>query len=249
MDERQRTGTQAIDRALALLRLIERADVDLGITALAAECGLSVSTTHRLVKALNAAGLVAQDPLTERYHLGAGLVAMGRRAESRLGLDRWAAVLVRLSRDTGESASLGTRVGRHVLIAAHVPSAQALRFDADVGSRVPIHASAMGKMFLALTDDPARELAALGPLERFTSRTITDPDDLLVELGSIRRRGWSLNDGERHEGVRAVAVAIAPTAGGLAEAAVAVQGPALRVTDDRLEVIVATLGAAVGGES
>jgi len=90
--EPPRSGTQAIDRALGLLRVFEAADGDLGITALASACDLSISTTHRLVKALTTAGLVTQDPATERYHLGASLVTLGRRAESRLGIDRWTAV-------------------------------------------------------------------------------------------------------------------------------------------------------------
>lgn len=239
-----RSGTQAIDRALGLLRVFEAANGDLGITALASAGGLSISTTHRLVRALTAAGLVAQDPVSERYHLGASLVTLGRRAESRLGIDRWTAVLESLAERTGESASLGTRLGPHILIAAHVPSAQPLRFDAGQGSRVPIHASAMGKMLLALADDPAAEIAALGTLERFTSRTLVDPQALLADLAAIRKRGWSLNDGERHDGVRAIAVAIPPS-GGLASSAIAVQGPALRLTDERFDAVHADLRSAV----
>jgi IclR family acetate operon transcriptional repressor len=244
VSDHPRSGTQAIDRALGLLRVFEGADGDLGITALATACGLSISTTHRLVKALTAAGLVAQDPVTERYHLGASLVTLGRRAESRLGIDRWTAVLEDLADRSGESASLGTRIGPHVLIAGHVPSSQPLRFDAGTGSRVPIHASAMGKMLLALADDPAGEIASLEPMERFTQRTLTDPAELLADLEAIRERGWSLNDGERHEGVRAIAVAI-PEERGLTASAIAVQGPALRLTDERLDTIVADLFAAV----
>jgi IclR family acetate operon transcriptional repressor len=240
----ERSGTQAIDRALGLLRVFETAESDLGITALAAASDLSVSTTHRLVKALVAAGLVAQDPETERYHLGASLVTLGHRAAARLGFARWVAVLEDLARTTGESASLGTREGRHVLIAAHIPSSQALRFDAGVGSRVPIHASAMGKMLLAMTDDPAAEVAGLGDLERFTDRTLADHEALVADLEVIRRRGWSLNDGERHDGVRAVAVSVA-SAPGLSASAVAVQGPALRLTDDRLAAVAGELQAAV----
>ena len=242
--EPPRSGTQAIDRALGLLRVFEAADGDLGITALASACGLTISTTHRLVKALTMAGLVAQDPGTERYHLGASLVTLGRRAESRLGIDRWTAVLTDLASRTGESASLGTRVGPHVLIAAHVPSSQPLRFDAGQGSRVPIHASAMGKMLLALSGDPHAEVAALGTLERFTRQTLADGDALLADLVAIRRRGWSLNDGERHDGVRALAVAI-PATSGVPTSAIAVQGPALRLTDDRLESVYADLRDAV----
>jgi DNA-binding IclR family transcriptional regulator len=238
-----RTGTQAVDRALRVLGLLESAQDDLGVTALAAASGLTVSTTHRLLKALAAAGLVTQDSDTERYHLGVGLIALGRRAEARLGLNRWHEALRLLAAETGESASLGTRVGTEVLIADHVPSAKPLRFDAGIGARVPIHASAMGKMLLALADDPASEIATLGALERFTERTLTEPALLVGELEAIRRRGWSLNDGERDPGVRAIAVAV-PTAGGPA-AAVAVQGPDVRLTDERLVSVVALLDSTV----
>ena len=237
-------GTQAVDRALRVLGLLESASDDLGVTALAAASGLTVSTTHRLLKALAAAGLVAQDRETERYHLGAGLVALGRRAEARLGLHRWHGALLRLAAETGESVSLGTRVGNEVLIADHVPSAQPLRFDAGIGARVPIHASAMGKMFLASTADPAAEVAALGELKMFTDRTRTDPAALVAELEEIRRRGWSFNDGERNPGVRAVAVAL-PSAPGSPPAAMAVQGPEVRLTDDRLDSVVALLDSTV----
>ena len=242
-----RTGTQAVDRALRVLRLLESTSDDLGVTALAAASGLTVSTTHRLLKALAAADLVAQDPGTERYHLGVGLVALGRRAEGRLGLHRWHEALEQLAAETGESASLGTRVGNEVLVVDHVPSAQPLRFDAGIGTRVPIHASAMGKMLLALADDPAAEVAALGTPERFTERTLTEPARLVAELEAIRGRAWSLNDGERDPGVRAIAVAV-PAAGGPA-AAVAIQGPEVRLTDDRLASLVALLDSTVGVEA
>jgi IclR family acetate operon transcriptional repressor len=243
-DGEGRTGTQAVDRALRVLGLLESASDDLGVTALAAASGLTVSTTHRLLKALATAGLVAQDRDTERYHLGAGLIALGRRAEARLGLDRWHGALKRLATETGESASLGVRVGNELLIADHVPSAQPLRFDAGRGARVPIHASAMGKMLLALTADPAGEVAALGQLERFTDRTRTDPASLAAELAEIRSRGWSLNDGERNPGVRAVAVALPSIPGGPLTA-IAVQGPEVRLTDDRLGSVVALLDSTV----
>jgi len=241
-----RTGTQAIDRALRVLALLESAGEDVGVTALASASGLTVSTTHRLLRALAAAGLVAQDSETERYHLGAGLISLGRRAEARLGLQRWHGELRRLADETGESVSLGTRVGNEVLIVDHVPSAQPLRFDAGIGRRVPIHASAMGKMLLALADDPSAEVAALGVLRRFTERTFTSPELLAAELDTVRQRGWSLNDGERDPGVRAVAVAI-PATGGGAVAAMAVQGPEVRLTDDRLGPLVALLDSTASG--
>jgi IclR family acetate operon transcriptional repressor len=241
-----RSGTQAVDRALHLLGLLEGGG-DLGLTALAGAAGLTVSTTHRLLHALVAAGFVGQDRDTERYHLGPRLIALGRGAESRLGLTRWHAELQRLAAESGESASLGIRLGNEVLIADHVPSSQPLRFAAGIGGRVPIHASAMGKALLARAPDLTAEVASLGALERFTDRTFVDHGALAAELDATRRRGWALNDGERNPGVRAVAVTIPTTATGLA-AAVAVQGPEVRLPDERLaelvDLLTSTLGSA-----
>src|SRR5262245_16444619 len=134
-----RSGTQSVDRALAILRAFEAGPSDLGVTELAARAGLSVSTAHRLVRALCAAGLLRQEPRTERYQLGPALVVLGRRAEDQLGYTRALPVLEELATTTGESVNLGIRSGDDVLVILDVPSAHPLRFDQAPGTRVPIH--------------------------------------------------------------------------------------------------------------
>ena len=215
-------------------------DGDHGVTDVATLTGLSVSTTHRLMRALHAAGLLAQDERTERYHLGAVLVALGRRAEAHLGFDRLLPHLQALAARTGESVNLGTRVGDEVLIAVHVPSSQPLRFDQPEGRRIPIHASAMGKAMLAFAQDPAAEVAALGDLAQFTGSTLTSTARLLADLAETRARGWSMNDGERDPGVRTIGAPLLDTEG-RPIAAVAVQGPAIRMADERLHALTAEL--------
>ncbi len=228
-----RSGSQSVERALDVLRGIADAGGDVGVSEIAARTGLSVSTAHRLIQALRAAGMVAQDEQTERYHLGPGAVALGRRAESRLGYDRLLPYLRELGAQTGESISLGTRVGIEMLVVLHVDSPHPLRFDQTPGSRVPIHASAIGKVLLAFSADPEDEIRSLGPLAKVTEATITDPAALLRDVLRTRRRGWSINDGERDVGVRTIA---APLLGadGTAWAGVAVQGPAARLPDARV---------------
>lgn len=229
-----RSGSQSVERALGVLRGIAEADEDLGVSEIANRTGLSVSTAHRLVQALRAAGLVAQDERSERYHLGPGSVALGRRAEARLGFDRLLPHLRDLGGRTGESISLGTRVGTEMLVVLHVDSAHPLRFDQPPGLRVPIHASAIGKVLLAFAADPADEIRALGPLSAVTAATLTDPVALLEDVMRTRRRGWALNDGERDVGVRTVAAPLLGT-DGAAWAGVAIQGPAVRLPDARVE--------------
>lgn len=227
-----RTGAQAIERALGVLRCFETA-ADLGITDIAKLTGLSVSTAHRVTRALTDGGLLVQDPRTERYQLGPTLVVLGRRAAHGLGYEAALPTLQALSADTGESVNLGIRAGGEVQVVLDVASDQPLRFAQGPGTRVPLHVSAMGKCLLAVAGDVDDQIAALGELSKATDRTITDPHALGKELQQVRERGWALNDEERHRGVRAVAVPVVRPGGGVV-AAIAVQGPTVRIPDGRL---------------
>jgi DNA-binding IclR family transcriptional regulator len=235
-----RSGSQSIERALRVVRCLAASDEDLGVTDVAARTALSVSTAHRLLQALRADGLVAQDPRTERYHLGPGLVALGRRAEQRVPFDHLVPRLEELATETGESISLGTRVGSQVLIVLHVDSPQPLRFDQPPGTFVPVHASAIGKALLAFAPDPAAEVAELDDLGMFTAATLTTRDALLADVERTRQRGWALNDGERFDGVRTMAAPVLD-ASGQPWAGLAIQGPADRLADDRLDALATVL--------
>lgn len=228
-----RSGAQSVERALGVLRTFEAAPDGLGVSEVAHRTGLTVSTAHRLTRALCSAGLLTQDPRTERYQLGPVLVVLGRRAEERLGYASVLPALQELAAATGESVNLGIGLGAEVLVVLDAASDQPLRFSQGAGSRVPIHTSAMGKCLLAFSPSIEAAVRGLPELEEVTERTITDRDRLRAELEAVRARGWALNDEERNPGVRAVAAPVRD-AGGSAVAAIAVQGPKVRLPDDRL---------------
>ena len=100
--------------------------------------GLRVGTAHRIVRALVRGGLLAQDPRTERYHLGPRLALLGQSAMARYGLDVVRPQLEDLARITGEAASLGVHDGDDVVVILRAESTQPLRFDRPHGSRVPL---------------------------------------------------------------------------------------------------------------
>jgi DNA-binding IclR family transcriptional regulator len=236
-----RSGAQAVERALAVLRGVEADENGTGVTELAQRTGLTVSTTHRLARALTEAGLLVQHPGTERYQLGPALVVLGTKAAQRLGYQHALPLLEELADTTGESINLGIRTGDEVHVVLDVASRQPLRFDQKSGSRVPMHISAMGKCLLAAADDIDEQIDQLGDLVRATHRTITDRDQLRAELELVRDRGWALNDEERNPGVRAIAAPVLPPTGGEPLGAIAVQGPTVRLTDDRLPDLAALL--------
>ena len=199
--------------------------------------GVSASTAHRLARTLLDVGLVAQDHRTERYLLGPALIPLGRAAEARSGFGLLRPDLEELASATGESVNLGVLQGASVLVVSRVASPQPLRFEQEPGSLVPVYASAMGKALLAFTPPAVRPRARR--LAPFTPTTITDQASFDTELAAVRSRGWAFNDEERNPGVRALAVPILDDRGD-AVAAVAVQGPTMRITDDRLDELAST---------
>jgi DNA-binding IclR family transcriptional regulator len=239
-EQSPRTGTQAIERALSVLGVLEAGGDSASLSELSRGAGLSPSTTHRLARALCEADFMHQDPVTERYGFGRRLVTLGQRASAALGLDAARTTLQALAAQTGESVNLGVLDGDEVIVLLGVSSNQRLRFDQETGSRVPAYASAMGKALLAHSNDPDGVVAALPRLAKLTGRTITSRPALRAELDAVHDRGWALNDEEREAGVRTVAAPVLDGAGH-AVAAIAVQGPSIRMTDDRL----ATIAAAV----
>lgn len=242
-EEPPRTGSQAVERALNLLRSFEVGATSRSLSELAQQNALSPSTTHRLLRALCATGFVQQDPTTERYGLGAALVSLGARAADSIGVDAARPVLEELAASTGESVNLGIRDVDDVLVLVCVPSTQRLRFDQEEGTRVPVYASAMGKALLAFDADLDGTVASLPRLAKLTGSTITSRTELRAVLDEVRERGWAINDQEREPGVRTVAAPVR-NRDGASIAAVAVQGPSLRMTDERIEELVPAVVAA-----
>jgi len=244
----RRTGSQAVERALRLLRCFEVGPPTRPLSELAKLAGLTPATAHRLLRALCRAELLAHDPLTERYALGVALVPLGSRAADAIGVPAIRPMLESLAAATGESVNLGVRDGSEVLVLVSVPSPQNLRFDQDAGTRVPVHASAMGKVLLAFDADPDGLIQSIPRLTKLTPATITSRAALSRTLDEIRRRAWAVNDKEREPSVRSVAVPVR-AAEGKVVAAVSVQGPSSRMTDGQIRDLLPGLQTAARGLS
>jgi len=239
-----RTGTQAVDRALALLACFAGGSEALGLTQLAGLTGLRVSTAHRLLRALVRGGLLEQDPATERYRLGRLTALLGQQAMVSFGFAAAQADLVRLTADTGESSGLGLRDGSDAVMVLHAESDLPLRFDEPVGTRIRMHASAMGKALLAFEGpDVAGAVASLEALPRYTPHTVTRRAQLVAELQQVQVLGYAVNREERYAGVCGVAAPVLD-AHGRARAAVGIRGPAVRFTDQTMPGLGARVMAA-----
>lgn len=219
---------QSLDRALAILDTVLFSKDRLGLTEISSQVGLPKSTTHRLLSTLERRGFVARSRATGRYR-------PGLKTLPGLGLGPHAhRVLERLADRSGETANLGTLVGRNVVYVDRADSPHALRWQLGVGSQVPAHCSGLGKAILAFQPPEAVDEMVPASMEARTARTIHDRAVLLSALAEIRERRYSVDDEEFIEGVRCVA---APVWGADGEVggAISIAGPAFRLTPQAME--------------
>lgn len=230
-------SVQSLDRALRILAIVADGS-GLSLSEIAAQSGLAASTAYRMLTTLENHGMVEFDSTDQLWSIGVETYRMGAAFLRRRKLvDRARTVMQELMEKTGETANLGVAEDDCVVFVSQVETHQAIRAFFRPGTRSSFHASGIGKAVLAHLE-PERVGAILrrAGLERFTEKTLSDISALARDLVTIKLRGWSVDDEERHPGMRCVAAAIfnefgEPIGG------VSVSGPTVRVTPERLAEI------------
>jgi len=228
---------QSLDRAFLVLEAVADAGGSARLTELSSATGFPLPTIHRIARSLVAGGYLRQDP-TRRYALGPRLIRLGESAGRMLGA--WAVPHLReLVEQIGETANMAMVEGDHAVYVAQVPSGHSMRMFTEVGRRVPLHSTGVGKALLGqLTDDDVLALLRRAGMPAETPRTITSPEAMLDELAQVRERGWAMDDGEHESGVRCVALRVAEAP---ALVAISVSGPSSRVTIERMGTVLPVL--------
>jgi IclR family transcriptional regulator, acetate operon repressor len=234
-------GVQALTRGIDLLDALADAGGEAGVSELAGRTGLPPATIHRLVRTLLHRGYLRQLP-SRRYALGPRLVRIGDSAGRLIG--RWATpVLADLVDAVGETANVAVLDGDQAVYLAQVPSPHAMRMFTEIGRRVPVHCTGVGKALLSvLPAERVEAILARTGLPRLSPTTITDPAELHADLAASRARGYALDDGEQEPGVRCVAVAVARPR---EPVAISVSGPQSRLDAaavDRIAPLVVAAG-------
>jgi IclR family acetate operon transcriptional repressor len=242
--ERETRGrVQSVDRAFGILDALTRLGGRASLGDLAADTGLAPATVHRLCATLAESGHLRRDARRD-YLLGPRLQRVGDVA-ARATASWPVPMLTAVVAGTGETANLAVREGDGVVYLAQVPSPHSMRMFTEVGRKVEIHCTAVGKALVAgLDDDEIRAMLSRAGMRRYTGSTIADADDLLDEIGRVRRLGYAADESEQEEGVRCVALAVGT---GDAAFAVSASGPEARFTPDRRDAAVEVLRAAVAG--
>ena len=235
------TGTQSIDRAADLLARVVRGDEGLTSSDLAEATGLARSTTSRLLAALERAELLARDdtghwapgPLFDHYS--------ARRTDDELLAELAGPTMRDLGEATGETVNLGVPRRGTVVQVAQVESAYYLGSRDWIGTDVPAHASALGKVLYAHGAIPL----PAGPLEPPAPGAVTTGEQLADQLAGIRRAGYATTVDELEPGLTGVAAPV--RARGRVVAALGISGPTSRLAGslEATGTLVATHAAAL----
>jgi DNA-binding IclR family transcriptional regulator len=230
------TLVQSVNRALDILDFLIETSGGAPLSRICEGTGLNISTVHRLLATLIAHGYVRQDSGTKEYHLGPQSLRLAQSALGHFDIRSHAMdALRRLASEARELSNLAVLSGDHVIYIAQVPAEErSIQMFTQLGARVPLHCSGVGKAILAhLSETSVERLIGGRSLAAFTVKTITNSLALKNELEQIRLRGYAIDDEEREEGVRCLAAPVFQSSGEVI-AAVSISGPSGRLPLEQL---------------
>ncbi len=224
-------GIGVFQRSFSVLEYVVRAGHPVAPGDIAEQLGLPKPTVYRMIESFEAQGFLQRLFASRRVSVGPRLADFAfdvLRTSIQYAPRR--TILNALVAEAGETCNIGTLEGGEIVYLDRVEAKHwPLRLNFHIGSRVPLHCTAIGKLFLAFLEERQRE-ALLTTLElpEFTSNTITDRAALDAELRRIKDAGLSIDREEYTAGVVCVAAPILNARGEM-QAGVAIQAPAARM--------------------
>ncbi|MEU5258817.1 IclR family transcriptional regulator [Amycolatopsis sp. NPDC021455] len=216
---------QSIERAAAILRLLARGSGRLGVGEIAESLELAKGTAHGILRTLQGVGFVEQDRDTGKYQLGAALLHLGTSYldvnELRSRAINWADALAARS---GEAVRIGAPLEGRVLVVHHVFRPDDSLQTLDVGTLLPLHATALGKVLLAY------DTTLKATPEPYTRRTLVTQTAIKRACAKVREAGWAVENGEMISGEAGIAAPIRGH-GGIVVGAIGVSGAAERICE------------------
>ena len=221
-------------RVFEIIEIVSTANPHVGLTLaeISKELNISKSTVHRYLHTLERLGDVERND-RENYHRGSTILSLAGNYLNNLDLPNIAEVYMReLSERTLETFHLAVPSGIEVVYIAKGNSRKSIQMIAQIGSRMPMYCTSLGKSMLAhLPEDRFNSVIAGGLLPR-TRNTFDNPDDLMGDLEKIRKVGYAIDNIENEEGVRCIGAPIFDHSRKIV-GAVSISGPADRITEDK----------------
>lgn len=228
-----RDFVSSLARGLEILRAFSRTRKRMTLSEVAAETGMTRAAARRLLLTLVREGYARTDG--KLFDLTPQVLELGFSVISAMGTWEIARPLIRqLSEDIEESVSAAVLDGPEVVYVEGTQFHRVLSVGVTIGSRLPAHCTATGRVLLAaLPESEWRAAVARLDLAPATERTTTDPERLLAIMADTRAKGWALVDQELEIGLLSIAVPLLSRAGETI-GAINVGVPVLRATPQEM---------------
>ncbi|KAA9163619.1 helix-turn-helix domain-containing protein [Amycolatopsis acidicola] len=210
--ENPRDLIQSLERGFAVLLAFDAERPSPTLAELATATGLSRPAVRRILLTLQHLGYVHGDG--GRWRLTPRVLSIGQHYSASHGMIEIAQPhLLELAEKTGESASLAALDGTEVVYIARVPVRRIMSINVSIGTRVPAHATSMGRVLLAWADESTVDTVLEAGLQARTPETVTDPAEFRAALKTVRDQGFSIVAGELEEGLISAAAPVRDRSG------------------------------------
>lgn len=226
---------QAVAHALEMLEQFHDNIDELGVAELSRRLKLQKNKVFRLLATLESRNYIEQNKTTEGYRLGLKSLLLGQTFVRQMGFLRQARpVQESLARKCNETSYVAIMKDFQIVYLDAVESDLPVRVVPRVGEKLPIYCTAAGKVVAAsLNEEILREYIRAGKLKRYTSNTISDPDELVDHLRSIAELGYAVDNEELDVGVKCVGAPIRDYTRKVV-GAVSISGPSMRLSAERM---------------
>src|SRR4030042_6944942 len=180
----------SVKKAFKILQIISDSSSGFGISEIAKQLKIGKSTVHGIAAALAELGLLVRDPRHKKYQMGYSLLELSRKFYKKMELRDIAKVpMERLMESVEETVFLGIMNGDHITILEVVESHHEIKITSPPGTRLPLLAGAIGKIFLAqLEEEKAKEILQRMGLRRYTPKSIVDSKKFFKEVEEAKKR-------------------------------------------------------------
>lgn len=219
-------GVQVIDRVFDILELLATEEAGLGITEIAKRLNLNKSTAHRIVNGIMHRGYIEKTEFGY-YRLGLGFVSLSSLRMNNVELTIEAKPFLReMTNHTGQTSHLAVLNGSDAMYIDKVETVKNLRLYSEIGKRIPIYCSGLGKsLLLDKAEEEIHTLLTDCKYEKKTGRTRLRPEEVMEDIHHGRILGWTMDDEEHDLGIRCFAAPVYDYTGKII-AAISSSGPA-----------------------
>jgi DNA-binding IclR family transcriptional regulator len=203
-------GVQTLNRTLDIIELLAVCREGMGVSEVSQQIGLHKSTVHRLLNALVQRGYIEKLMPGGQYRIGLKFIEISALHLNHLELKTEAVPILRqLSDSLGQTVHLAIRDGQDVVYIEKIEPKSSLRMYSQIGRRIPLYCSALGKSLVSdLVPEVLQALARGLTYKAFSERTLTNHTGFIQAVNQSRARGWSVDDGEYEQGIRCFGAAI-----------------------------------------